>query len=505
MSVSALSTYLKKTDPENINTELLAYIANLTAIQSVSPEIASSIVKELRDQREYLKLIASENYSSLPVQLASGNLLTDKYSEGFPKHRFYAGCDNVDDVENFAADAACKLFGAEHAYVQPHSGSDANMIASWAIINACVSIPELKKLNIADPSEASREEWNTIRKACSSQKLLGMNYSAGGHLTHGYRQNISAQIFDAYYYGVNPETGLIDYDDLRKKALEIKPLVLLAGYSAYPRSIDFSIMKEIADSVNAVLWVDMAHFAGLVAGKVFQGKENPVEYADIVTTTTHKTLRGPRGGMVLCKNWLKDHVNKGCPLVIGGPLPHAMAAKALAFVEAQKDDFKSYAASIVHNAQALAEAFKQLGFKIATGGTDNHMLLLDVTPFGLTGKQAEYILRECGITLNRNSLPNDQNGPWYTSGLRIGTPAITSLGMGTEEMKEVADIIKSVLDAAQPALISEGENKGKLSRANTLIDEKIKENSRTRVKELLNTFLLYPNLDLDFLMEYFLG
>jgi glycine hydroxymethyltransferase len=504
MGVSALSTYLKNTKPENINTELAAYIANLTAVQSVSPEIASSIVKELRDQREYLKLIASENYSSIPSQLASGNLLTDKYSEGFPNHRFYAGCDNVDDVENFAANAACELFGADHAYVQPHSGSDANMIASWAIINACVSIPEMKKLKITDPSEASREEWNTIRKACGNQKMLGMNYYAGGHLTHGYRQNLSAQLFDAYYYGVNEQNGLIDYEELREQALQIRPLVLLAGYSAYPRTIDFSIMREIADSVNAVLWVDMAHFAGLVAGKVLQGKENPVEYADIVTTTTHKTLRGPRGGMVLCKNWLRDHVNKGCPLVIGGPLPHAMAAKAIALVEARKDEFKSYAAKIVQNAQALADSFKQSGFKVATGGTDNHMLLLDVTPFGLTGKQAEYTLRECGITVNRNSLPNDKNGPWYTSGLRIGTPAITSLGMGTDEMKEIADIIKTVIDAAKPAIIAEGENKGKTSKANTVIDDKIKENSRTRVKALLDRFVLYPNLDLEFLMEQFL-
>ncbi|MCK5685177.1 glycine hydroxymethyltransferase [bacterium] len=503
MQNSALQTYLSKTKIENINTEFVAYIANLTAVQSVSPETASSIVKELRDQRQYLKLIASENYCSLPVQLTLGNLLTDKYSEGFPNYRFYAGCDNIDDIENFAANTACKLFGAEHAYVQPHSGADANLIACWAILNARVTVPELKKLGITDPSKASREVWEKIRQVSGNQRLLGMDYYSGGHLTHGYRQNVSAQMFDAYNYSVNKETGLIDYDALREQVKEVKPLILLAGYSAYPRSIDFEIMREIADSVNAVLWVDMAHFAGLVAGKVFQGKDNPVEYADIVTTTTHKTLRGPRGGMILCKKWLKDYVNKGCPLVIGGPLPHAMAAKAVAFVEAQKSEFQTYSANIVKNSKTLAKSFVKQGLKLTTGGTDNHLMLIDVSEFNITGRQAETVLRECGITVNRNSLPDDKNGPWYTSGLRVGTPALTSLGMGVKEMEEIASIIKHVLESAKPAIIASGENRGKESKANVIIDKSIKEDSIKRTRTLLNQFPLYPSLDLDFLMEQF--
>ncbi|MBU2453858.1 MAG: serine hydroxymethyltransferase, partial [Proteobacteria bacterium] len=395
-------------------------------------------------------------------------------------------------------------FGADHAYVQPHSGADANLIACWAILNARVTIPELNKLGISDPSKASRQDWETIRKASCNQRLLGMDYYSGGHLTHGYRQNVSAQMFDAYNYSVNKESGLIDYDELRKQVLDIKPLVLLAGYSAYPRIIDFEIMREIADTVNAVLWVDMAHFAGLVAGKVFQGKFDPVEYADIVTTTTHKTLRGPRGGMILCKEWLKDYVNKGCPLVIGGPLPHAMAAKAVAFVEAQKDEFRTYASNIVRNSKILAQCLREQGLKLATDGTDNHLMLIDVSEFNLTGRQAEAVLRECGITLNRNSLPDDKNGPWYTSGLRIGTPAITSLGMGAEQMKEIASIIKMILESAKPSIIVKGENIGKESRANATVDETIKQDSLNRVRHLLNQFPLYPVLDLDFLMEQFL-
>lgn len=504
MTITPLSLYLSRKTLTELNTELVAYIANLSAVQSVSPATASSIVKELYDQRTHLKLIASENYCSLSVQLAMGNLLTDKYSEGFPKHRFYAGCDNVDDIENFAAKAACDLFGADHAYVQPHSGADANLIACWAILNACVTVPALEKLGISDPSKASRQEWERIRRISGNQKLLGMDYYSGGHLTHGYRQNISAQMFESYTYSVDTGTGLIDYDELKKKVKQIRPLILLAGYSAYPRKINFEIMREIADCVNAVLWVDMAHFAGLVAGNVFQGRYNPVEYADIVTTTTHKTLRGPRGGMILCKDWLKDYVNKGCPLVIGGPLPHAMAAKAVAFVEAGKKSFSQYAASIVENANVLAQCCMQEGMKLATNGTDNHMFLIDVSEFNLTGRQAESVMRECGITLNRNSLPGDVNGPWYTSGLRIGTPAITSLGMGVEQMKQIASIMKSVLSATKSNRIADGKNAWKMSRAKCTIDKKIKQESMNQSQNLLKQFPLYPELDLDFLMDQFL-
>ena len=400
MSQSALTDYLSKTKPENIDAGFLAYLANLTEVSKVAPNIAQSIVRELGDQRSNLKLIASENYCSLSTQLAMGNLLTDKYAEGFPGHRFYAGCDNVDDIEAYACEQACKLFGCEHAYVQPHSGADANLIAYWAILNTRVELPELEALKETNPSHLSQADWNALRQKIGNQRLLGMDYYSGGHLTHGYRHNVSAQMFDAYTYGVSKETGLLDYDALEKMALDIKPLILLAGYSAYPRAINFKRLRHIADKINAVLMVDMGHFAGLVAGGVFTGDFNPVPHAQVVTTTTHKTLRGPRGGMVLCTKEFAESVDKGCPLVIGGPLEHIIAAKAIALTEANDPAFKAYAKRIVENSAALAQACINEGMKVATGGTDNHLMLIDVRTFSLTGRQAESALRECAITLN---------------------------------------------------------------------------------------------------------
>ncbi|MGN1164089.1 MAG: glycine hydroxymethyltransferase, partial [Candidatus Ornithospirochaeta sp.] len=294
-----------------ISDEMAYAVSSLSLVAKESPLSAERTVMELRDQRENLKLIASENYSSLSVQAAMGSLLTDKYSEGYPFHRFYAGCDNVDVIEDEACKEACRLFGAEHAYVQPHSGADANLCAYWAILNQKVQLPILEEMGVKNVGEMTREDWNRIRTLTHSQKLLGLDYYCGGHLTHGYRQNISAQLFDAYSYSVDKETGLLDYSEIERMAREIKPLVLLAGYSAYPRAINFRRMAEIAHSVGAVFMVDMAHFAGLVAGKVFQGDYDPVLHADVVTTTTHKTLRGPRGGMVLCKSEFAESVDKG--------------------------------------------------------------------------------------------------------------------------------------------------------------------------------------------------
>jgi glycine hydroxymethyltransferase len=500
--MNALKNYLQNTPLESVNTEFAAYLANLSSAAMVAPEIPDSVVRELEAQRNSLKLIASENYCSLATQLAMGNLLTDKYAEGFPQHRFYAGCDNVDAIESFACEQACKLFGAEHAYVQPHSGADANMIAYWAILNERVQNPELEKLGGVNPSKMSREDWNKLRAIVGNQKLLGMDYYSGGHLTHGYRFNVSAQMFDACNYGVGKD-GLLDYDALEAQAKELKPLILLAGYSAYPRKINFRRMREIADAVGAVLMVDMAHFAGLVAGKVFTGEFNPVPYADIVTSTTHKTLRGPRGGIILCKKEFAESVDKGCPLVIGGPLPHVIAAKAIAFVEANKPEFAAYAAKIVENASALAQLFIDAGMTIATGGTDNHLMLIDVRGFDLTGRQAESALRDCGITLNRNSLPNDPNGPWYTSGLRIGTPAVTTLGMGLEQMKEIASIVKLVLENTRPDTITSGANVGSFSKAKYTTCETAAMEARKRCAALLSDFPVYPELDLDFLKAEF--
>lgn len=501
MSTSVIQDYITKTEPSKLNAGFLGYLAALAEISRVAPTVAQSIVGELQDQRRNLKLIASENYCSLAVQLAMGNLLTDKYAEGFPQHRFYAGCEHVDEIETYAAEQACRLFGCEHAYVQPHSGADANLIAYWAILNARVKMPALEKLGQTDPSRLTREDWDKLRVSLGNQRLLGMDYYSGGHLTHGYRQNVSAQMFDAYTYGVNRETGLLDYEALEKMALEIKPLILLAGYSAYPRAINFRRMREIADRAGAVFMVDMAHFAGLVAGGVFQGDFNPVAHAHVVTSTTHKTLRGPRGGIVLCTKEFAEHVDKGCPLVIGGPLSHVIAAKAIALTEANTPEFKAYAAKIVENAKQLAQSCIDESMQVATGGTDNHLLLINVVPFGLTGRQAESAVRECGITLNRNSLPYDINGPWYTSGLRVGTPAVTTLGMGKDEMKEIAAILKLVLSNTKPEIIASGEHAGKPSKAKYQIDANAKREAQTRVKNLLDRFPVYPELDLEFLLQ----
>ncbi|MFP4164704.1 MAG: glycine hydroxymethyltransferase [Chitinispirillaceae bacterium] len=503
MSDSVLSSYLSKTDPRNIDSGLVAYLANLSEVSKVAPNVAKLTVKELADQRSNLKLIASENYCSLSTQLAMGNLLTDKYAEGFPYHRFYAGCDNVDEIESYAVEQACRLFGSEHAYVQPHSGADANLIAYWAILTTRIENPELEKLGQTNLAKLSKEDWNSLRAKLGNQRLLGMDYYSGGHLTHGYRYNVSAQMFEAYNYGVDKTSGLLDYDAIEKMAEDIKPLILLAGYSAYPRKIDFARMRAIADKVGAVFMVDMAHFAGLVAGGVFKGDYNPVEHAHVVTTTTHKTLRGPRGGMVLCTKEFAESVDKGCPLVIGGPLAHVMASKAVAFTEANTPEFKDYAASIVKNSSSLARFCMEEGMSVATDGTDNHLLLIDVTPFGITGRQAESALRECGITLNRNSLPYDSNGPWYTSGLRIGTPAVTTLGMGEREMKEIAAIVRLVLSNTAPNTISKGPNAGKQSKAKFTTKAAAAEEAKRRVKVLLDKYPVYSQLDLDLLQTHF--
>lgn len=499
-----IHAYLRTHSADTIDPAFLAYLANLSVVAQDNPEAAGAIVQELEDQRRYLKLIASENYCSPATQLAMGNLLTDKYAEGVPYQRFYEGCDNVDAVEAIARDEACKLFGAEHAYVQPHSGADANMIAFWAVLTARIEVPNLEKFGTTNPMQLSPEDWNSIREALNNQRLLGMDYYSGGHLTHGYRRNLSGKMFESYNYTVNRETGLLDYDEIEAMALRLRPLILLAGYSAYPRLINFRRMREIADKAGAVLMVDMAHFAGLVAGGVFEGDENPVAHAHIVTSTTHKTLRGPRSGFILCKKEFAEYVDKGCPLVIGGPLPHVLAAKAVAFREANAPGFKDYARRIVANSRALAVALSGLGFTLATGGTDNHLMLINVAEScGLTGAQAASAVRACGITLNFNSLPFDPNGPLITSGLRLGTAAVTTLGMGEGEMAEIAAIIRLVLSNTKAALLTSGANAGKPSKRQFELDEKARDEARERVQALLGRFPVYPMLDLDVLKSFF--
>jgi len=503
MSKNPIASYLASTSPEKVDTGLLAYLCNLAETAKVAPEIAASIVKELENQRKRIKLIASENYCSLPVQLSMGNLLTDKYAEGFPYHRFYAGNENVDAIESMAAEEARKLFGAEYANVQPHCGADANMLAYWAILSTRVENPALEKWGETNLYKLNDSQWKELRDALGNQRLLGLDYYSGGHLTHGYRHNVTGRMFDVYSYSVSKETGVLDYDQIEKQALEVRPLILLAGYSAYPRKINFKRMREIADKAGSVFMVDMAHFAGLVAGKVFTGEYDPVPWAHVVTTTTHKTLRGPRAGLVLSTSEFAEALDKGCPLTMGGPLPHVIAAKAITFREAAAPEFKNYAGRIVENCQALAASCMKNGLTVLTGGTDNHLLLINVHQAGLTGRQAESALHECHITLNRNSLPFDPNGPWYTAGLRVGTAAVTTLGMGKAEMEEIGSIIALVLKGTSQA---PGEkNPAVKSKAKYLIEPAVKAEALDRVKKVLDRFPVYPELDLPLLKEAFVN
>lgn len=491
--MSYLKKYLESQAKEEQNTAAIAYLASLDQIATVSPTIRDAIIRELNDERSHLKLIASENFSSLAVQLSMGNLLTDKYAEGYAKHRFYAGCDNVDAVEEEAQKELIKLFQCDHAYVQPHSGADANLVALWSILIQKVQLPQIEKLGKKTLDELTPEEYESVRQLLVNQKMMGMSLNSGGHLTHGYRHNVSSKIMKAVVYDVDPKTELLDYAILAEQVKREKPLILLAGYSAHPRKINFAKMREIADSVGAVLMVDMAHFSGLVAGQVFINEYNPVPYAHLITSTTHKTLRGPRGGFILCTKEYSETVNKGCPIVLGGPLPHVMAAKALAFREANQPDFKLYAKKIVENAQYLAECFMQKGIRLVTGGTENHLMVLDLSAFGITGRQAESVLREANITVNRNAIPFDKQGPWYTSGIRLGTPALTTLGMGLEEMHEIAAIIHLVLSHTKPGI---SPKTGQVSKALGVVDAGILETARARVKQLLGGFPLYPELEI---------
>lgn len=478
----------------------IAYQATLDHLSENNPEIVHAITQELDDQRNYLKMIASENYSSLAVQLAMGNLLTDKYSEGYPYHRFYAGCDNVDIVEDLAIQELKKLFSADHAYVQPHSGADANLVAFWSILVHRVQNKEIEALGKKSIDELSPEEYERVRMLLCQQKMMGLGLSSGGHLTHGYRHNVSAKMMKAVPYDVNPETDLIDYKALEEQVKKEKPLILIGGYSAYPRLVNFAKMRSIADQVGATFMVDMAHFTGLVAGGVMTGEYNPVPYAHIVTSTTHKTLRGPRGGMILCTEEYREVVDKGCPLVLGGPLPHVMAAKAVAFREANQPSFKEYAQQIVKNSQALANQLMKRGAKLFTDGTDNHLLVIDVEKsFGITGRQAETVLREAKITVNRNTVPFDKNGPWYTSGVRLGTPALTTRGLKTGEMETIADFIVDLLKTAKPKIV---QRTGQPSRAKVDVDQTVLEKVSAGVTEMLSAFPLYPELDISEKTEY---
>ncbi|KDE45899.1 serine hydroxymethyltransferase [Geobacillus sp. CAMR12739] len=404
------------------------------------PQVFAAIEQERKRQHAKIELIASENFVSRAVMEAQGSVLTNKYAEGYPGRRYYGGCEYVDIVEDLARERAKQLFGAEHVNVQPHSGAQANMAVYFTVL----------------------EHGDTV---------LGMNLSHGGHLTHGSPVNFSGIQYNFVEYGVDPETHVIDYDDVREKARLHRPKLIVAGASAYPRIIDFAKFREIADEVGAYLMVDMAHIAGLVAAGVHP---NPVPYAHFVTTTTHKTLRGPRGGMILCQEQFAKQIDKAIfPGIQGGPLMHVIAAKAVALGEALQDDFKVYAKRVVENAKRLAAALRNEGFTLISGGTDNHLLLVDLRPQQLTGKTAEKVLDEVGITVNKNTIPYDPESPFVTSGIRIGTAAVTTRGFGLEEMDEIAAIIGLVL-----------KNVG---------SEQALEEARQRVAALTEKFPLYQD------------
>lgn len=407
-------------------------------IRQSDPELYESIVAEKKRQQDNIELIASENFVSEAVMEAAGSVLTNKYAEGYPGRRYYGGCEHVDVAENLARDRAKEIFGGDHVNVQPHSGAQANMAVYFSVL----------------------EPGDTV---------LGMNLSHGGHLTHGSPVNFSGKLFNFVEYGVDEETELIDYDAILEQAKEIKPKMIVAGASAYSRTIDFAKFREIADEVDAYLFVDMAHIAGLVAAGLHP---NPVPYCDFVTTTTHKTLRGPRGGMIICKEeYAKDIDKQVFPGTQGGPLMHIIAAKAVSFKEALSPEFKQYGEQIIANAKVLAEHLTAEGFRIVSGGTDNHLLLIDVSDLGLTGKVAEEALDEVKITTNKNTIPYDKESPFITSGVRVGTAAVTTRGFKEAEMKEIAEIIA-------------------LSLKN-LNDEAKQQEARDRVTALTDKFPLY--------------
>lgn len=410
-------------------------------LKDVDPEIMEAIELEKKRQQNSLEMIASENFTSVAVMEAMGSVMTNKYAEGYPAHRYYGGCQCVDIAENLAIERAKKLFGADHVNVQPHSGAAANTAVYFALIQ---------------PGDT----------------ILGMNLAHGGHLTHGSPVNISGKYYKVVPYGVDEKTQRIDYDEVRALALEHHPKIIVAGASAYPRIIDFKRFADIAHEAGALLFVDMAHIAGLVAAGLHP---SPVPYADVVTTTTHKTLRGPRGGMILCKEQYAKAIDKAVfPGIQGGPLMHIIAAKAVSFKEALEPSFKVYQKQIIDNAQMLAKTLTERGFKLVSGGTDNHLLLIDVRPQNITGKDAEKLLDAAGITVNKNTIPFETTSPFITSGIRMGTPALTTRGMKEGEMKEIGEIIAAVL--SQPE------------------DVAVQAQAKAQVAALCQRFPLYPEL-----------
>ncbi len=409
-------------------------------LKETDPEIFQAVLNETKRENEGIELIASENFASRAVMGAVSSAMTNKYAEGYPHARYYGGCEFIDVAEGLAIERAKRLFGAEHVNVQPHSGSQANMAVYFSM------------LNIGDT-------------------VLAMDLSCGGHLTHGHKKNFSGKYFNVISYGVHRKTERLDFDEIRAKALEHKPKMILAGASAYPREIDFAKFRAICDEIGAILMVDMAHIAGLVAAEIHP---NPVPHAEFVTTTTHKTLRGPRGGMILCRaEYAKKIDSEIFPGIQGGPLMHVIAGKAVSFKEALEPGFRDYQGKVVKNAKRFSEELKKKGYRIVSGGTDNHLMLVDLSGKGITGKEAEICLDKAGITVNKNLIPFDPKSPFVTSGIRLGTPAVTTRGMGENEMDVVAGLIDEALNARE--------------------NDKTLASIKQRVKEMLKSFPLYKN------------
>jgi glycine hydroxymethyltransferase len=422
----------------------------LEELKKADPEIYQTLISEANRQHDGLELIASENFVSIPVLQAMGSVMTNKYAEGYPGKRYYGGCTFVDQAENIARERAKELFGAEHINVQPHSGSQANMAVYFAVLK---------------PGDT----------------IMGLNLSHGGHLTHGHPVNFSGKLYKVVAYSVTKETETIDYDELMNQAKEVKPKLIMAGASAYPRTLDFAAFRKVCDEVGAVLAVDIAHIAGLVAAGLHP---SPVPHADFVTTTTHKTLRGPRGGMVMCKEkYAKDLDREVMPGIQGGPLMHVIAAKAVAFKEALEPEFKEYQKRIIENAKAMAQEFVSAGFHVVSGGTDTHLMLLSFVGKGITGKDVEKALEKAGITVNKNTVPFDPEKPFVTSGIRIGTPAVTTRGMGVPEMKQIAGMITRVIKD-----MSKGQTGTSAAQEETIAKV------RKEVTELCERFPLYEGL-----------
>ena len=414
--LTRIDTILQLYDTAIAITKKEKKMVNFDLIAKEDPQIADLMKLELKRQQQHLELIASENMVSDAVMEAMGSHGTNKYAEGYPGKRYYGGCQYVDGIETLAIERLKELFGADHANVQPHSGASANAAVYLAVLKP-------------------------------GDKILGLDLSHGGHLTHGAKVNSSGKLYESYFYGLDPETELIDYDLMRKKALEIMPKLIVSGASAYPRIIDFKKIREICDEVGAVMLVDMAHIAGLVAAGLHP---NPVEYADIVTSTTHKTLRGPRGGIILCKEEYAKKIDSAVfPGMQGGPLMHIIAAKAICFKEALAPEFKEYQKQVIANAKAMAERFIENGFNIISGGTDNHLMLADVTNFGVNGKEVQNLLDSANITLNKNTIPNEKLSPMLTSGVRIGTPSITTRGMKEEQCVYIADLVTELIKGGE--------------------------------------------------------